>query len=65
MKFPIKDFFIFRAMKNNQQERQCKCLTFWKYEIFWQEGCKTCNMDPYKWLYRRLYIYTETFKIFI
>ena len=55
MMFSIKDFFIFRAMKNNQQGGgQCKSLTFRKDEIFLQVGCKTCNMDSYKWLYKRL-----------
>ena len=59
--FSIKDFFIFREMKNNQQGGgsgggggQCKSLTFRKDEIFLQVGCKTCNMDSYKWLYKRL-----------
>ena len=57
--FSIKDFFIFREMKNNQQwggggGGQCKSLTFRKDKIFLQVGCKTCNMDSYKCLYKRL-----------
>ena len=30
------------------------CPTFRKFETFGQVGCRTCNTDPYKWLYRRL-----------
>ena len=30
------------------------CPTFWKFEIFGQVGCRTCDTSLYKWLYRRL-----------
>ena len=30
------------------------CPIFWKFEIFGQVGCRTCDMGPYKWLYRHL-----------
>ena len=30
------------------------CPTFRKFEIFGQVGCMTCDMDSYKWLYKRL-----------
>ena len=30
------------------------CLTFRKFEIFGQVGCRICDMGPYKWLYKRL-----------
>ena len=32
------------------------CPTFQKSEIFKQIGFGTCDMGPYKWLYRHLYM---------
>ena len=32
----------------------CEASLVLKFEIFGQVRCRTCNMGPYKWLYRHL-----------